>query len=137
LIEQLKQILIKHEGVVLTPYHCPAGKLTIGVGRNLEANGISRDEAMFMLDNDIKKIEHEAKMAFDWYKDLNDARKIVVLSMIFNLGFAGFQRFRQVNNFLSRKLYESAAEAMLDSHWAKQVGPRARELAQIMKTGQI
>ncbi|HOE90389.1 MAG TPA: lysozyme, partial [Candidatus Cloacimonadota bacterium] len=30
-------MLKKHEGLVLKPYKCSAGKLTIGYGRNLEA----------------------------------------------------------------------------------------------------
>ena len=42
-----------HEGEKLMPYKCTAGKLTIGVGRNLEARGISKDESDLMLRNDI------------------------------------------------------------------------------------
>ena len=43
--DNIKEMLIKNEGLVCQPYHCSAGKLTIGVGRNLEANGISEEEA--------------------------------------------------------------------------------------------
>jgi len=38
--DNIKEMLIKNEGLVCTPYHCSANKLSIGVGRNLEANGI-------------------------------------------------------------------------------------------------
>ena len=51
LIESLKQ----HEGIALKPYKCTAGKITLGCGRNLDDNGISHEEAMFMLQNDIEK----------------------------------------------------------------------------------
>jgi lysozyme len=49
--DNIKEMLIKNEGLVCQPYHCSAGKLTIGVGRNLEVNGISEDEAMYLLEN--------------------------------------------------------------------------------------
>ena len=51
----LKDLIIKHEGLRLFPYRCSAGKLSIGVGRNLDDVGITRDEAEFMLDGDIAR----------------------------------------------------------------------------------
>src|SRR6056300_1394169 len=54
--DNIKEMLIKNEGLVCQPYHCSAGKLTIGVGRNLEANGISEEEAMYLLQNDIQRV---------------------------------------------------------------------------------
>jgi len=53
---QLKEKLIRqlreHEGLRLPPYHCPAGKLTIGIGRNLGDKGITEKEAVMLLEND-------------------------------------------------------------------------------------
>ena len=76
LIAQLK----RHEGVRLKPYRCPAGRLTLGVGRNLDDCGIT---------------------------------------------LAGVRRGD----------YAAAARSMLVSKWARQVGARARELAEQMRTG--
>jgi lysozyme len=53
--KKLTDQLIKHEGLRLKPYHCPAGKLTIGVGRNLEDKGITEEEAVMLLENDIQE----------------------------------------------------------------------------------
>lgn len=50
---KLEKDLIRDEGLRLKPYHCTAGKLTIGYGRNLDDNGISEEEALSMLRNDI------------------------------------------------------------------------------------
>ena len=50
--------LILHEGLRLKPYRCTAGKLTIGVGRNLETKGLSEEEALFYLEV-IKCIQSE------------------------------------------------------------------------------
>ena len=54
--DNIKEMLIKNEGLVLQPYRCKNNFLSLGVGRNLDANGISEDEAMFMLENDINRV---------------------------------------------------------------------------------
>ena len=54
--EKLKESLIKNEGLELKVYICPAGYKTIGVGRNLETRGITQEEAIYLLDNDISKV---------------------------------------------------------------------------------
>jgi len=49
-LDRLKEKLISEEGMELMPYHCPkvgedaGGKLSIGVGRNLEERGITAQE---------------------------------------------------------------------------------------------
>ena len=57
----LWDMLVRHEGLRLKPYRCPAGRLTIGVGRNLEDKGISSSEAFNMLANDIVECEDDLK----------------------------------------------------------------------------
>ena len=54
----LKQRVLRHEGLRLKVYTCPRGKLTIGIGRNLEENGITRAEAFYLLENDLKRAEY-------------------------------------------------------------------------------
>jgi len=83
---KIKELLIKHEGLKLKPYICPAGKLTIGVGRNIEDNGISKDEAMYLLENDIKRCEKELREIFNDFDSLPDNIKIALIDMIFNMG---------------------------------------------------
>ena len=53
-LQEVQNMLIRHEGLKLFPYQCPAGKTTIGVGRNLDDKGISEKEAMYMLNEDIQ-----------------------------------------------------------------------------------
>jgi len=130
LIKQLK----RHEGVELKPYKCTSDKLTIGVGRNLEDVGISEAEAEYLLMNDLSRF---MKMAneFDWYAGLNDARKAVIISMLFNLGRGGFNKFLKFKQALAEGDYLTASREMLDSRWAKQVKGRATELSKQMETG--
>lgn len=133
--ERLKQILIKHEGLRLKPYTDTVGKLTIGVGRNLDDRGISKDEALYMLENDIKIVEKEAREIFENFDQLDDVRQEVILNMLFNLGKAKFLSFKKFIQAVKERNFEKAADEMLNSKWARQVGKRAQELSFAMRNG--
>ena len=133
--QQLREQLERHEGLRLKPYKDTVGKLTIGIGRNLDDKGISREEAFAMLDNDIAEVVRQLEQV-DEYQALDDTRQTVLANMCFNLGFYGLMGFRKMWLALARNDYHEAAKQMLDSRWARQVGYRADELAQIMRTGQ-
>ena len=45
----IQEQLILHEGISLIPYKCTAGKWTIGVGSNLEDNGLYEFEKKRLL----------------------------------------------------------------------------------------
>lgn len=133
-MEQLRQQLIAHEGIVLKPYRCTAGYLTLGVGRNLEQRGISPNEANFLLDNDIAHFEKLVKSHIDVSK-CNEARTAVLINMAFNLGINGLLKFKNTIAAVEAQDFTHAAAEMLDSQWAHQVGNRALELATQMDTG--
>ena len=133
--DRLIQQLIRHEGLKLKPYRCPAGKLTIGVGRNIEDNGITREEALYLLNNDIARCQRELYGAFPWFSELSETRREVLINMCFNLGLSRLQGFKNMLSALMNHDYEQAAEEMENSAWAKQVGFRADELAEIMRRG--
>jgi lysozyme len=130
----LRDDLIRDEGFRLKPYRCTAGKLTIGVGRNLEDLGISRDEALYLLDNDIVRVRAEVIQAFPWFVGLTQDRQEVILSMVFNLGLYRFSRFHQTIKAIQAGDYQKAARQMRGSLWYRQVGARAERLAQRMET---
>lgn len=131
----LVERLIKHEGLRLRPYTCPAGKLTIGVGRNLEDRGITEDEAMMMLQNDIIACRKECYSNFIWYGEMDELRQEVILEMCFNLGIARLKGFKKMLKACELKNYTLASQEMLTSLWARQVGNRAKTLAKIMEKG--
>jgi len=130
LAEQLK----KHEGLRLKPYTDTVGKLTLGIGRNLEDKGITEQEALFMLNNDVNYFYTNLKKILPWIARLDDARQNVLVNMAFNLGVAGLMSFKNTLRLIESGHYIAAASAMLDSKWAKQVGYRAEELAEQMRT---
>lgn len=132
---KLKVQLVKHEGLRLKPYRDTVGKLTIGVGRNLDDVGISKDEAAMMLDADITKVDQALGNALPWWDALDDVRQRVLANMAFNLGVLGLLKFKRTLARVAAGDYSAAADEMLSSKWAAQVGARATELAAMMKTG--
>ncbi len=132
---KLEDTLIRHEGLRLKPYFDTVGKLTIGVGRNLDDVGISEDEAIYMLHADIGRVRVQLAQTFTWYLGLNTARKDVVINMVFNLGLGRFKRFKKTIAAIEVLNWDLAAKEMLKSKWAKQVGRRATELARMMRSG--
>jgi lysozyme len=133
--EALRALLIKHEGISLKPYQDTVGKLTIGVGRNLDDVGLTEQEALDLLDNDIAKVLTYCREAFSWFNILCDARQNVVASMIFNMGAANFAQFKKMIASIEKSDFKDAANEMLCSKWAAQVGARATELAVMMENG--
>jgi lysozyme len=124
-----------HEGERLMPYRCTAGKLTIGVGRNLEDRGITREESAYLLANDIAAEERELLRALPWVAELDEVRQRVLLDMSFNLGLVGLLGFKRTLATIQAGDYQAASTMMLDSKWAGQVGQRAERLSRMMATG--
>lgn len=133
--DRLRSLLLKHEGLCLKPYTDSAGKLSIGCGRNLTDVGLTEQEALYLLDNDMARSVTYCREAFQWFNGLCDARQNVVASMVFNLGAHGFSEFKKLIAAIDGKNYDEAANQMLSSHWASQVGKRAVELADMMRMG--
>lgn len=132
---ELEQQLIKHEDLRLKPYRCPAGKLTIGVGRNLDDNGISKAEAMVLLRNDILATRFSLEKVLPGFLALSPRRRMALIDMCFNLGLPGFLRFKHMLAAIVAGDFNRAADEMLSSDWANQVDQRAQTLATMMREG--
>lgn len=147
-IDDINRMLIRHEGNRLKPYadccgkywrDCECqnkGKLTIGVGRNLDDVGISAQESNYLLSNDVSKVMAQCRNELPWFNHLCDARKMVIIDMVFNLGMRRFLEFQATIAAIIAGDFALAASRMLDSKWAGQVGYRAREDAHTMETGE-
>lgn len=146
-IDLLKAELERDEDVRLEPYDDATGKelrpgdklignLTIGTGRNLTGVGISKEENDIFLANDINERVLPALNKFlPWWVKLNDIQQRVLSNMIFNMGIKRVLDFQIMLGRLQANDLNGAAEAMLDSLWAKQVGDRAKRMAEMMKSG--
>lgn len=134
-LERAKHYTKRFEGLRLKPYTCPAGKLTIGYGHNLDDNGITEDIAVRLLDADLQAAEREVRQRFTHFYKLNEARQFVLVDMCFNMGAAKLFSFKKMFAALAKDEYPTAAKEMLNSKWARQVGNRAKILCEIMKSG--
>ena len=136
LLNRIKAQIVRHEGLKLKPYRCTAGKLTIGIGRNLDDCGISQKEACAMLERDVLDCEQRLLEEIpNIYNNLDEVRQSVLLNMCFNLGIKGLMGFKNTLSFIAASDWERAANNMLASKWAKQVGRRAIELSELMRKG--
>lgn len=127
--------LLEHEGLRLKPYRDSRGVLTLGIGRNLRDVGISRAEAFALLDHDLDTTEAALTAALPWFTTLDPIRQRVLIDMAFNLGPETLLSFSQTLSAVARGDYDHAADCMLDSLWATQVGLRAQRLSKMMRTG--
>lgn len=136
-IEILAETIIKDEGMRLKPYRCTAGKLTIGVGRNIEDNGISEGEALILLSNDITACIREVSSLFGkHFSLLTQPRQNVLINMAFQLGITRLRKFKKLRKAIANYDYDEASKEMLDSKWAKlQTPERANRLAEEMRKG--
>lgn len=132
LIEQLK----RHEGFRSKPYRCSAGKLTIGYGHNLDDVGITESQALELLRQDAANARTELLNHLKWAYLLDDVRLNVLVNMAFNLGIHKLLLFKKTLRAVQDYDFDKAAEEMLNSVWANQVGRRAIELAEQMRTGE-
>jgi len=128
--------LMIHEGFRGKVYRCSAGILTVGYGRNLEDRGLSKEESLYLLENDtVDSIKQCEKHLGTVYTELDDVRKMVLVMMAFNMGIHGLLGFKKTLSFIRQKDFENASKEMLNSRWAAQVKGRAKELSEMMRTG--
>lgn len=127
--QRVAEQLLMDEGLRLKPYRCTAGRLTIGVGRNLEDKGISESEALLLLDNDIGDCWSRLAARQPWVLTAPEDIQEVLVNMAFNMGVGGLLEFKDTLALLQAGRYPEAARAMLASKWAGQVGKRAERLA--------
>ena len=145
--EALKKQLEMNEGLKLRAYLCPAGRLTVGVGRNVEANPvddelgrtinavgmtITHDEAMLLLDHDVDRTVSQVRTNVPGFDELPESCQHVLVDMAFNMGLAGLLGFRNMLKAIRAGDFQKAAREMLNSKWAGQVGVRAKRLVRMM-----
>lgn len=133
---QLVNQIIRHEGLELKPYRCTSKKLTIGIGRNLEDVGITEEEAKYLLMNDLARVDTQIENIMPWATKLNPARYDALLNFVFNVGIGTALKFENAMAALKASDFDTAAAELLDSRWSTQVGERAQELAEQIRTGE-
>jgi len=135
--DKLRALLIRHEGIRLMPYEDSVGKLTIGIGRCLDDNGISMAEAEFMLANDVDWAIAEVRNVFssEW-PTWNEVRQNAMVDFMLNLGPVRFGQFKKMISAIRANDWPRAAWEMRHSLWSSQVSQRAEDLASMIESGE-
>lgn len=127
---KIRQNLIREEGLELKPYTCTAGKLSIGVGRNLADRGISEETAFQMLNEDIDLCIDELRVGIKHFDDYPEAIQETLIDLCYNMGIGRLLRFSATLGYLEEGLqtgnYTKAAVELMDSNYAKQLPARAK-----------
>ena len=132
----LRALLQGHEGRRAFPYRDTAGKLTIGVGRNLSDRGLEEDEMDLLLVNDIAiATEACADIFGPAFTAFSPSRRQALISMAFNMGAPRLAGFRRMRAAVAAGDWNLAAAEALDSRWANQTGRRARDIETLLRAG--
>ena len=135
----LLDMLMKHEGVETHAYTDTVGKLTIGVGRNIDpvgGLGLSTQEITYLLQNDVDRVEQELVNSIPWVEHIEWERMDALVNICFNLGLPRFLKFKKALAAAEDQNWELCADEFMDSRWSSQVGQRAVELTTLLRTGE-
>lgn len=136
LVDRLK----RYEALRLERYLDTKGNPTIGYGHLIKSGEnltkITKDEAEKILIEDIKIAEGTVnRLPREVLDNLNFRRKDVLINMAFNLGGTELRGFVDMLTAIKQRDFDLAAEEILDSDYAEDVGYRANKLAEIMRRG--
>lgn len=162
--QRLHSQLILEEGLRLmayddaTGYPVPPGgtcrgKLTVGVGRNLDANPltteelaavghdartlpITHDNAIMLLDDDIAVARCALDDRLPWWSSADEIRARVMVDLTFNMGIHKLLDFQHFLSYMRNATYSLAAAELKDSVWYNQVGSRGVRLVTMVRTGE-
>ncbi len=136
----LEQLLIKEEGFLPHAYQDHLGYWTIGYGKLIDerkGGGITKEEALYLLRNEIKTKTTELEHAIPWLSGLDATRRTVLIAMAFQMGVQGVLGFKNTLAAIQAGDFEKAARGIRGSKWAQQTPGRAERMARAIETGEL
>tara|TARA_Y100000310_G_scaffold318735_1_gene373158 strand:+ start:341 stop:745 length:405 start_codon:yes stop_codon:yes gene_type:complete len=118
-----------NEGFRSKPYQCSENVWTIGHG----LTWITEEESLSILSGRISQLHLQLLEDLDWYKDMPPEVQGVIIEMCFQMGFAGFCKFKKAIAHMKDINWKGAADEMLDSKWHRQTPKRSQQLADIVR----
>ena len=137
--KDIKERIQKDEGYRDHVYLDSEGIPTCGWGHALHIGSkVPRRVSELYFDKDFQDAKHDYQiLSTNKNLNLSPIRESVLINMLFNMGLTRVYGFKKMIAALQVDDYKLASKEMLDSKWARQVGPRAKRLAQMMKTNQL
>ena len=142
-VDQLRKELEIDEGIKHVTYKCSADRLTFGIGHLVlpdepEYNQpvgtpVSSDRVTECFDRDVGTVIEESKRLYPQFDNLPEEVKLIICNMLFNLGLPTLSKFKDMQAAINDRLWDEAADAMLDSKWARQLPNRSGRLIARMR----
>jgi lysozyme len=126
-----KTFIKEWEGHRNTPYRDTNG-WTVGIGHSLTAHNqqigsfYSDTEIDQFFFSDLEECLVVARKKIVGFDTLPKDAKLVVVSLIFNLGEGGFNKFKKFKKAIDNRDFVLASSELKDSVWYRQVGRRAK-----------
>lgn len=133
-MDRLRKTIIRHEGSRLKMYQDTLGIWTIGVGHNIQEKGISPDVMALILEEDLAESIADLKRNISFFSDLPEQIQEALVNLCFNMGIPRLLQFKKTLAYLRDEDFKSAANELLDSRYAAQVGQRAIEISDMIRT---
>lgn len=131
--ERIKAMLLINEGYRQFPYKDTEGHLTIGIGTNLESDGITEEQAWHIAHDKVCAIADKLRIQLPFFDKLDNVRQAVLIDIAYNCGVHGLMAFKKMLDAISMGNYEKAADEILNS----EIAPLRKErIAQMMRTGE-
>ena len=136
-LKLLRDELILDEGLRHRLYKCSAGKMTIGIGYNIEEHGLPSSIIEELFEKSVADARTDLDRALPWWTSQPEQVQRGMLNMVFNLGIGRFLKFERMIGALGSGAYTLAATEALDSKWARQVGERAERIAKLFRNANL
>lgn len=139
----------KEEGKRYKVYKCSAGKNTIGIGWNIDANPLPQDIAKYLKENGKLLDEHvdrlwaisigraisDCKKLFPNYDLFSPNRKIALTDFVFQVGLTTAREFKNTIKAINEGKWQEACNRMMKSKWFNQVRNRAQRVLNLIMEG--
>jgi lysozyme len=139
-------LLVEDEGLRLDLYDDATGRQlkpgdtikghpTIGIGRALDVQPLTKEEALFLVSSSLDRAEAALDRNLPGWRTLAEVRQRVLVSMVYQMGWGGVSGFPKFLAAVKREDFDAASAEMLDSAWHAQTPARAERLAKMMREG--
>ena len=142
LVKLRKQLEID-EGIVNEIYNDHLGYPTFGIGHLITEDDpeeglpvgtpVSEERIQQAFESDIEWVLSDCNKLYNNFDSLPEEVQQIIANMMFNLGYPRLSKFKGMRSGVVNENWDAAADEMLDSRWARQVGARAERLADRMR----
>lgn len=143
-ITKLRNELIADEGKVNKIYTDHLGYPTFGIGHLIKENDpeygqpigtpVSEERVITAFNMDICSVLNNCEKLYPDFYELPEEVQLIVANMMFNLGYNGLSKFRNMKKAIDAGNWTLAATEMKNSRWYTQVPNRAERLIKRMQS---